>query len=246
MIRALFIYVFLGLGVVLVLPWFVLWTVVTGNPDPMYQMAMKACALALRTIGVRVRVEGIENIPLGVCVFASNHASNLDPLVYFPAIPRRISVLIKKELLSVPILSAGMRAAKFVAVDRGDREAAAASVDEAVRYMHEGLSFAVFAEGTRSPDGRMRPFKKGAVLMAIQAGVPLVPVSIAGTQHLMRKGSRKINRGNVTVRFDPPIDASQFTVERRNELLMQLESAVAAGLPPDQRPILQPLTSKSS
>ena len=246
MIRALFVYAFLGLGVVLVLPWFVLWTVITSNPDPMYYMAMGACAFALRMIGVRVHVEGIENIPLGVCVFASNHASNLDPMVYFPAIPRRISVLIKKELLKVPILSAGMRAAKFVAVDRGDREAAATSVDQAVRYMHEGLSFAVFAEGTRSPDGRMRPFKKGAVLMAIQAGVPLVPVSIAGTQHVMRKGSRKINAGDVTVRFDPPIDASQFSIDRRNELLAQLESAVAAGLPADQRPAVQPPPEKGS
>ncbi|HKQ87435.1 MAG TPA: lysophospholipid acyltransferase family protein [Candidatus Acidoferrales bacterium] len=245
MIRTLFVYAFLGLGVVLVLPWFVLGTVITGNPDSMYYMAMSACAFALRTIGVRVHIEGIENIPPGVCVFASNHASNLDPMVYFPAIPRRISVLIKKELLKVPILSAGMRAAKFVAVDRGDPEAAAASVDEAVRYIHGGLSFAVFAEGTRSPDGRMRPFKKGAVLMAIQAGVPLVPVSIAGTQHLMRKGSRRINAGDVTVRFDPPIDASQFSIERRNELLAQLESAVAAGLPADQRPILQPPARES-
>jgi len=83
------------------------------------------------------------------------------------------------------------------------------------------------------------------VLMAIQAGVPLVPVSIAGTQHLMRKGSPKINSGDVTVRFDPPIDASQFTVERRNDLLAQLEAAVAAGLPPDQRPII-PTPAKES
>jgi 1-acyl-sn-glycerol-3-phosphate acyltransferase len=245
MIRTLFVYAFLGLGVVLVLPWFLLWTVFTGNPGPMYFMAMRACAFALRMIGVRVHAEGIENIPAGVCVFASNHASNLDPLVYFPAIPRRISVLIKKELLSIPILSAGMRAANFVGVDRGDREAAAASVDQAVRYMHEGLSFAVFAEGTRSPDGRMRPFKKGAVLMAIQAAVPLVPVSLVGTQHLMRKGSRKINVGDVTVRFGPPIDASKFSIERRNELLAQLEAAVAAGLPADQRPIPQPMAKEN-
>ena len=236
MIRALFVCTFLGLGVFLALPWFVLWTIITGNPDPMYSMAMNACAFALRTIGVRVRVEGVENIPPGVCVFASNHASNLDPLVYFPAIPRRISVLVKKELLRVPVLSAGMRAAKFVAVDRAVPEAAAASVDQAVRFLREGLSFAVFAEGTRSPDGRMRPFKKGAVLMAIQAAVPVVPVSLAGTQSLMRKGSRKINAGKVTVRFGAPIDGSQFSMERRNELLALLESAVAAGLPPDQRP----------
>lgn len=239
MIRTLFVYLFLGLGVILVLPWFLLWTILTGNPDPMYSLAMHACAFALRMIGVRTRVEGLENIPQGVCVFASNHASNLDPMVFFPVIPRRISVLIKKELLQIPILAAGMKAAKFVAVDRGDRDAAAASVDEAVRYLHEGLSFAVFPEGTRSRDGRMRPFKKGAVLMAIQAGVPLVPVSIAGTPNLMRKGSRKINAGDVAVRFGRPIDGSQFSVERRNELLALLETEVAAGLPPEQQPLPQ-------
>jgi 1-acyl-sn-glycerol-3-phosphate acyltransferase len=237
MIRTLVVFIFLGIGVVFVLPWFVLWSVLTGNPDAMYGFAMHALAIALKIARVRVRVEGAENIPPGVCVFASNHASNLDPMVYFPAIPRRISVLIKKELLKIPILAAGMRAAKFVPVDRADREAAAASVDEAVRDMREGLSFAVFAEGTRSPDGRMRPFKKGAVLMAIQAGVPIVPVAIAGTQHLMRKGSRIINPGEVTVRFAPPIDASQFSLDRRGELLAQLESAVAANLPADQQPV---------
>jgi 1-acyl-sn-glycerol-3-phosphate acyltransferase len=237
MIRTLFVYISLGLGVVLVLPWFVLFTVLTRNPDPMYFMAMHACAFALRTTGVHVRVEGLGNIPPGVCVFASNHASNLDPMAFFPAIPRRISVLIKKELLQIPILAAGMKAAKFVAVDRGDRDAAAGSVDEAVRHLHEGLSFAVFPEGTRSRDGRMRPFKKGAVLMAIQAGVPLVPVSIVGTQNLMRKGSRRINAGDVTVRFGRAIDASQFSIERRNDLLAQLEAEVAAGLPPEQKPL---------
>lgn len=237
MIRTLFVYIFLGLGVVLVLPWFVLWTIVTGNPDPMYFMAMQASAFALRTIGVRVSVEGVENIPPGVCVFASNHASNLDPMVFFPAIPRRIAVLIKKELLRVPILAAGMKAAKFVAVDRGDPEAAAESIDQAVRYLHDGLSFAVFPEGTRSRDGRMRPFKKGAVLMAIQAGVPLVPVSLGGTQNLMRKGSRRINAGRVMVRFGRAIDGSRFSIERRSELLAELEAEVAAGLPPEQRPL---------
>jgi 1-acyl-sn-glycerol-3-phosphate acyltransferase len=237
MLRTIFVFTFLGLALVLVLPWFVLWTLLSGNPDPMYHLAMRASAFALRVINVHVRVEGVENIPAGVCVFASNHASNLDPLVYFPAIPRRISVLIKKELLRIPILSAGMRAAKFVAVDRADREAAAACVDQAVRYLHEGLSFAVFAEGTRSPDGRMRPFKKGAVLMAIQAGVPIVPVAIAGTQNLMRKGSRRINPGQVTIHFGNPVDAAQFPIDRRSDLLAELESRVAANLPPDQRPL---------
>ena len=236
MIRTFLVYIFLGLGVVLALPWFVLWTLLMGNPDAMYWFSMRANAIAIRMAGIRVHVEGLQNIPAGVCVFASNHASNLDPMVFFPAIPRRISVLIKKELMQIPILAAGMRAAHFVPVDRADRDAAAASVDLAVRYLHEGLSFAVFAEGTRSPDGRMRPFKKGAVLMAIQGGVPIVPVAVIGTQNLMRKGHRTIRPGDVTVRFEPPIDASQFALDRRGELLAQLEAAVAAALPDEQKP----------
>jgi 1-acyl-sn-glycerol-3-phosphate acyltransferase len=235
MIRTLLVYAFLGLALVLVLPWFVLRTLLTGNPDAMYHMAMNVCSFAMRAAGVHVHAEGTENIPAGVCVFAANHASNLDPLVFFPVIPRRISVLIKKELMRIPILAAAMRTAKFVPVDRGDREAAAASVDLAVRYLQEGLSFAVFAEGTRSPDGRLRPFKKGAVLMAIQAGVPIVPVAIAGTQNLMRKGHKTISPGEVTVHFGRPVDASQFPIDRRNDLLAQLESEVAANLPADQQ-----------
>jgi 1-acyl-sn-glycerol-3-phosphate acyltransferase len=237
MIRTIAICAFLGFALVLILPWFILYSVLVGNPNAMYRLAMRALTISMRIGRVRVRAEGLENIPPGVCVFVANHASNLDPMVFFPAIPRRISVLIKKELLKIPILATGMRAIHFVPVDRADREAAPASVDLAVRYLHEGLSFAVFAEGTRSPDGRLRPFKKGAILMAIQAGVPVVPVAIAGTQHLMRKGSRKINPGEITIRFAPPIDASQFPLDRRNDLLAEVESAVAANLPPDQQPL---------
>src|SRR5689334_17835355 len=205
MIRTFFFYVFLGFCVLLVLPWFILWTLATRNPESMYWLSMRVLIAARRIAGIRVRAEGIENIPPGVCVFAANHASNLDPVVFFPAIPRRVSVLIKEELMSIPILAAGMRAAHFVPVDRADRDAAAASVDLAVGYLRDGLSFAIFAEGTRSMDGRLRPFKKGVAVMAIQAGVPIVPVAIVGTQNLLRKGHRRIQPGSVIVRFCPAI-----------------------------------------
>ena len=101
---------------------------------------------------------------------------------------------------------------------------------------------AVYPEGTRSPDGRLRPFKKGAFVMAIQAGVPVVPVSIAGAQTLLRKGDWRLHPGEVTVRFGPAVDASNYAMERRSELLARVESLVAAGLPEDQ----QPLPSESS
>ncbi len=237
MIRTVAVALYFALGLILVMPWLILWSWLTGNADLLYWTAMRAIRLSNRMAGIRVRVEGVENIPPGVCIFAANHASNIDPIAFVPMIPRRVALLAKKEVFRVPILSAAMRAAKLIPVDRSDREAAAASVDTAVRYLREGLSFAVFPEGTRSPDGHLRPFKKGTFVMAIQAGVPVVPVSLAGTQNLMRKGDRRLHPGEVVVRFGPSVDASQYTVELRGELLSRVESLVAAGLPPEQRPL---------
>ncbi len=236
MIRTIGVVLFLGCAVLFVMPFLILWSVLTGSVDAMYEIAMKVVRAAMRIAKIRVRVEGIENIPPGVCVFAANHISNVDPLAFVPAIPRRVSLVVKKELFRIPIFSTAMRLAKFVPVDRSDRDAAAASVEEAVRTLKEGLSFAVYPEGTRSPDGRLRSFKKGTFVMAIQAGVPVVPVSISGAQHLLRKGEWTIRPGEVVVRFGTPVDGAAYTMERRAELLAQVEALVAAGLPDDQQP----------
>ncbi|HKV06044.1 MAG TPA: lysophospholipid acyltransferase family protein [Candidatus Acidoferrales bacterium] len=239
MIRTLVLVLFFVLAVILVLPWLVLWSVVAGNPDLMYRLAMKVVRVGNRLGGIRVRVAGLENIPKSACIFAANHVSNIDPLAFIPAIPRRVAILVKQELFRVPIFSTAMRRAQFIPVDRADREAAASSIEAALRSLKEGISFAVFVEGTRSPDGRLRPFKKGAFVMAIEAGVPIVPVSIGGTQRLMRRGSWTLIPGETTVRFGPAVDASEYTMGRRAELLARVEALVAAGLPPDQRSLAQ-------
>jgi 1-acyl-sn-glycerol-3-phosphate acyltransferase len=146
-------------------------------------------------------------------------------------------VLAKKEFFRIPILSLGMRLAKFVPVDRSDREAAIASVDTAVDCLREGFSFAIFAEGTRSSDGRLRQFMKGAAVMAIDAQVPIVPVSIVGTYKLMKKGAWSIRPGIVTIRFGDPISTKGYEYEQRNELIAHVRDAVAKGLPPEQQPL---------
>ena len=236
MIRTIAVVLFLALADLLVMPLFILWTLLTGSADLMYEVAMKTVRASLRIAKIKVRVEGLENIPPGVCIFAANHISNVDPVAFVPAIPRRVSVLLKTELFRIPILSTAMRLAKFVPVDRADKEAAVASVDVALGVLKEGLSLAVYPEGTRSPDGRLKPFKKGTFALAIEAGVPIVPVSISGAQHLMRKGEWTMRPGEIVVRFGPSVDASQYTMERRMELLARVEELVAAGLPEDQQP----------
>lgn len=224
------------LALLLMMPWLILWSLLVGNPEFMYRMVINAIRVINRIAGIRVRVEGLENIPTGVCIFASNHVSNIDPTALVPAIPRRVSFLAKKEIFRIPIMSRAFRMAQFIPVDRGDREAAAASVDLAVKYLREGHSYCVYPEGTRSRDGRLKPFKKGTFVMAIQAGVPVVPVSMSGAQNLMRKGDWTIHPGEIFIRFGPPVDASQYTYDRRGELLDVVHALVAAGLPEDQKP----------
>jgi 1-acyl-sn-glycerol-3-phosphate acyltransferase len=236
MIRTILAVIYLALGILLVMPWLMLWSFLTGRADFMYRVAMRVVRTGVRIVGVRVRVEGTDNIPPGVCMFAANHVSNIDPLAFVPAIPRRVGLLVKSELFRVPILGKAMRMAGFVPVERENREAAAGSVDEALKYLKEGLSFAVYPEGTRSRDGRMLPFKKGAFLMAVRAKVPVVPVSIVGALDLMRKGEWAVRPGEVTIRFGPAVDASAYTVEQRAIFLARVEELVAAGLPEDQKP----------
>jgi 1-acyl-sn-glycerol-3-phosphate acyltransferase len=237
MIRTLLLGTYYALCIVLVLPWLILWSVLVGSPELMYSLAMKAVRAGNRLLGIRVRVEGLGNIPPGACVFVSNHVSNADAITFIPSIPRRVAILIKQELFRIPILSIGMRRAQFVPVDRSDRDAAAASVELAVKRLKEGLSFAIFAEGTRSADGRLRPFKRGGFTIAIDAGAPIVPVSVAGTQRLLPKGDWKLRSGEVIVRYGPAVDSSAYSLERRGELLDRIQSLVAAGLPPEQRPL---------
>src|SRR5215472_17086920 len=105
MIRTIALALFLVLALLLVMPFFIVWTVLSGSPDAMYEMAMKTVRTSLCIANIRVRIEGLENIPVGVCIFAANHISNVDPLAFIPAIPRRVSILLKAELFRIPILA---------------------------------------------------------------------------------------------------------------------------------------------
>ena len=237
MIRLLIVGILLGLYLVVVGPPLILHALLTGSVDRLYRGGVGGVAFVVRLAGVRIEVEGLENIPPGVCIFAANHTSAAVAPAVISAIPRRISVMVKKELFRIPILGRAMRLVQWVPVDRSDREAAIGSVEEAIRKLRAGASFLVYPEGTRSPDGRLRPFKKGTCVMAIRAGVPVVPVSVAGAEKIIRKGELAARPGVVRVRFHPPIDAAQYTLERKEELVERVHAAVASGLPEELRPL---------
>jgi 1-acyl-sn-glycerol-3-phosphate acyltransferase len=185
---------------------------------------------------VRVRVKGIERIPPGVCLFAANHTSSADAPAIVAAIPRRVAVLLKASLFQWPIVGQAFRSAHFIPVNRGARDSAIASVEKATEAMKAEQSFLIYPEGTRSPDGRLQEFKKGAVMMAIKAGVPIVPMVCSGAHRIMLKRSLVIHPGEIVVEFLEPIDASQYSLEERDVLNQKVHDAMAAALPPDQQP----------
>ncbi len=215
----------------------ILYSWVSGSAELMFWTVRRSFFTVMALGGIRLKIEGRENIPAGVCLFAANHTSNLDPPALTLAIPRRISVLAKKAVFRIPIVGWALRMAKVVPIDRANRDSAIASMEEAVRHLREGLSFVVFAEGTRSSNGRLRRFKKGAFVMALEAGVPVVPVSICGMQRVLGKGAWRIAPGEVTIRIGQPVDAKEYRGDRRGELLTEVESRVAQGLPPEQQPL---------
>jgi 1-acyl-sn-glycerol-3-phosphate acyltransferase len=206
-------------------------TLLTGNISPMYHCGMRIARLGIRIAGLRPTITGAEGVNRkGKYLFLSNHLSNLDPVMLLPEVPVRIAVFIKRPLMKIPILGYCMRLAGFIPVDRkGDVEAARASVRTALDVLQSGISVASFVEGTRSPDGRLLPFKKGPFYLALEAGVPIIPVSIYGTEKMMRKGSLAIRRGRAHIIFHEAISPADYP--DRDSLMAAVRAAIASGLP---------------
>lgn len=202
----------------------------------LYRAAMWIANAGVRAAGIRVELSGLEHVPAARhCIFMCNHVSNLDPPVILPLLPGRCSVLLKKELMRIPILGTAMKMGKFVPVERGSRrDSAQASVAAAADALRSGLNILVFPEGTRSKDGRLAAFKKGPFFLAQQTQAPIIPIALSGTQKMMRKGSVAILPGVARVQLLPPIEPSQF--ETREDLLKAVRKAIADALPDEMKP----------
>lgn len=233
-IKMVFVYVVLGtLAGVIGIPC----SLVVGNVRRLYRVVMGILRAGAWAGGIRVEVTGLENVPVGVsCIFLSNHVSNLDPPLIFPALPGQSSVLLKKELMRIPILGTAMRMGKFVPVERGNvREAARASVAAAAEALRSGLNMLIFAEGTRSKDGRLQNFKSGPFYLAKETGAPIVPMTITGTEKMMRKHSAAITPGVARVQFLPAIYPGGYAT--REELMRAARAEMVAALPVEMKPL---------
>ena len=237
MLRAAFICITIALYILFVGPPLLVYTAITRNPDPLYWAAIRGVMFFINCVGVHVKVKGLERIPPETCIFAANHTSSADAPAVVGAIPRRIAILLKRSLFKYPIVGQAFTFAHFIPVDRFNRDSAITSLEQATTSLRQGQSFLIYPEGTRSPDGRLQEFKKGTAVMAIKAGVPVVPVACSGAHRIMKKRSLLISPGEIVVEFLTPINAAAYSVEQRDTLTKRLHDSLAAGLPPDQRPI---------
>jgi 1-acyl-sn-glycerol-3-phosphate acyltransferase len=224
-----------GLVVVPVTFWYafrVVWAAWRGRPDvPMVgeDSARRWSRTLLRVSGTRVVLEGGDVIdPARPQLLVANHVSWFDVLALAFALPGPFRFVAKKELARIPVFGQAWQLAGHVAIDRQDRASALESLEVARRSLEEDHPTVIFfPEGTRSPTGELRAFKKGAFVLAIQTGVEVVPAAIVGSREVMAKGSLRIRTGRtIHIRLGTPIPVVGLGMQDRDTLTRRARDAV--------------------
>lgn len=208
-------------------------SVLAGSLQPKSRLPRRlerAWARALLGLwGVRVAVTGSENVPAGPAVYAANHSSALDIPILFAHLPADFRIIHKRSLYLFPVIGVYLYLAGHVAIDRGNPFRARRSLSAAARRIAGGASVAVFPEGTRSPDETVRPFKKGSFVLALEAGVPVVPVSLSGVKRLAPRGLVRLRPGTVRLAVHPPLATAGQAAGQAQALATQAREIVSLG-----------------
>lgn len=200
---------------------------VGGTENSIHKLARLWARIILFLSGVKVEVKGVENVLTDrPQIFMSNHQSGFDIFIVLAFVPGQFRWIAKKELFRIPVFSQAMRKAGYIEIDRQHHEKAMESLQVAAQKIREGKSVMSFPEGTRSKDGRIKAFKQGMFHLALQAGVPIVPITIIGASEIMPKRKIRINPGKITMVIDKPIDVSPYTPETRHELIARVRQAI--------------------
>jgi 1-acyl-sn-glycerol-3-phosphate acyltransferase len=182
----------------------------------------------LRAAGARVHAFGTDHIAPGrPQIIVANHVSYFDVPALASVLPKRFRFVAKRELTRIPLWGRAWQAAGHIAIDRSDKLKAVESLDLAGRLMREDRSCVViFPEGTRSPNGRLQPFKKGAFMLAMHTGIEIVPVGIRGSDRILPKGSWRMRSGGIIVRIGRPITSAGQSEADREQLMALVRSEI--------------------
>jgi 1-acyl-sn-glycerol-3-phosphate acyltransferase len=204
-----------------------LFPLISPGENKVHKIANLWAKMLLRLTGIRVDVIGRENVLSNrPQIFMANHQSDFDILIVLAHIPGQFRWIAKKELFKIPIFGRAMKNAGYIEIDRQHHERAMKSLEEAAQKIREGKSVVTFPEGTRSKDGTIKPFKQGLFHLAIQAGVPIIPIAIIGAHEIMPKRTLKIKPGRVTMVIGRPVDVSGYKIETRSELIERVRGII--------------------
>jgi len=175
----------------------------------------------LRLCGVRVFMEGAEHLDPGShYIYVTNHASMFDIPAVMATIPDQIRIVLKRELTRVPIWGWALKHGPYISIDRSNAKGALESLDRAARTMRSGASVLLFAEGTRTKDGNLQPFKRGAFTLAVKSGVPIIPLTINNSFNILPKGSLRIRPTDITLVIGRPIPTAAVVGREGEKKLM--------------------------
>ncbi|MFH1976667.1 MAG: lysophospholipid acyltransferase family protein [Pseudomonadota bacterium] len=185
---------------------------------------------------IEVTVKGLSNIdPDKSYIYMSNHQSNYDIPILLGHLPVQFRWLAKIELFRIPVFGYAMKRAGYICIDRSNQKSAFESLKKAAGIIRDGVSVMVFPEGTRSMDGNIGSFKKGGFVLAVESGVPIVPVIIYGTFSIMPKSRLLIKPGKVTLEVLEPVETSGFTKETKDGLMEKIRNIMCESIDEEKK-----------
>src|ERR1041384_3825844 len=230
-LRGIFLLAFWFTAIALIAPFLIALVLITKNENLIYGPVRFFIRVGLAMVQVRVDVEGLDRLdPDQTYIFTPNHQSLIEVPLSVAYLGRDIAYLGKKEVFKYPIFGCGIRLVGVVPVDRSNSPAAVESAKLATEKIRGGKSYVVYPEGTRSSDGGLLPFKKGAFMMAIDAGVRVVPITISGATRIMPKGQIKIFPSTVRVTIHEPISTAGYSKANIAELMNRTREKIFSAL----------------
>jgi len=176
-----------------------------------------------------VKTEGLSNINEHTSyIYMANHQSMFDILALFGYLPVQFRWLAKKELFHIPLFGHAMARVGYISIDRSNRKEAFKSLDIAAEKIRNGVSVVIFPEGTRSREFKVNQFKKGGFVLAVDAQVPIIPILIDGTWHIMSKNGLRIKPGKVFLEIMEPVETSEYSRKTKNDLMEKVRRIISS------------------